>query len=258
MIAVCITTYNQEAFIAQAIESVLAQVCDEPLRLYIGDDASTDGTQAVCERFVATDARIVYIRREQNMGLVSNTIDLYRRILSDGCEYIAMLDGDDYWTDPNKLQLQLDFLRAKPDVGLVHAAEQNQKEEEFIPQGDLSHSYNLDGARQTNSTVLFRAALLKKIDLDELERQHFPVLDYPLYGLFSQRTQFGYLPVRTAVWRVHSSVSNPQTVCTKIHYIRERLRMWHWLDKKYPNHFHFRYDKAILWYIRQIFYILFA
>ena len=91
MIAVCITTYNHEAFIAQAIGSVLAQVCDEPLRLYIGDDASTDATGTLCAAYAATDARIVYIRREQNMGLVSNTIDLYRRILSDGCEYIAIL-----------------------------------------------------------------------------------------------------------------------------------------------------------------------
>ena len=89
MIAVCIATYNHEAFIAQAIESVLAQVCDESIRVYIGDDASTDGTQAVCERYAA-DQRIVYVRREKNLGLVSNTIDLYRRIMADGAEYIAM------------------------------------------------------------------------------------------------------------------------------------------------------------------------
>ena len=212
MIAVCIATYNNEAYIARAIESVLCQKCDESVRVYIGDDASTDGTQAVCERFVATDARIVYIRRKQNMGLVSNTIDLYRRILADGAEYIAMLDGDDYWTDSHKLQLQ----------------------------------------------ILFRAELLQKADLDELEQQDFPVLDYPLYGIFSQYTKFGYLGVRTAVWRVHSSVSNPQSLKGQLQYKRERLRMWYWLDKKYSGRFHFRWFKAILWYIRQIFYILFA
>ncbi len=257
MIAVCIATYNNEAYIARAIESVLCQKCDESVRVYIGDDASTDGTQAVCERFVATDARIVYIRRKQNMGLVSNTIDLYRRILADGAEYIAMLDGDDYWTDSHKLQLQTEYLRKHTEVGLVHTAEQTQGDE-AIPEGDLSERYGLSGAKQTNCTVLFRAELLQKADLDELEQQDFPVLDYPLYGIFSQYTKFGYLGVRTAVWRVHSSVSNPQSLKGQIHYKRERLRMWYWLDKKYSGRFHFRWFKAILWYIRQIFYILFA
>ena len=76
MIAVCIATYDQEAFIAQAIESVLAQTCDEPMRVYIGDDASTDGTAAVCEHYASLDDRIVYIRRTHNLGLTDNTIDL--------------------------------------------------------------------------------------------------------------------------------------------------------------------------------------
>ena len=64
MIAVCITTYNHASFIAEAIKSVLAQECDEPVRIYVGDDASTDGTETVCRRLAAQDDRIVYIRRQ--------------------------------------------------------------------------------------------------------------------------------------------------------------------------------------------------
>ena len=156
MIAVCIATYNHEAYIAQAIESALRQVCDEEVCIYIGDDASTDGTQAVCERYAA-DQRIVYVRREKNLGLVSNTIDLYRRILKEGCDYIAMLDGDDYWTDEKKLQRQVDYLREHPEVGFVHTAAEGQGDE-TIPTGDMSQCYDRSGARQTNSTVLFRAS----------------------------------------------------------------------------------------------------
>ena len=58
MIGVCITTYNHELYIAQAIDSVLAQQCDEPIRIYIGDDASTDGTQNICEQYAAKDSRM--------------------------------------------------------------------------------------------------------------------------------------------------------------------------------------------------------
>ena len=102
MIAVCITTYNHAATIAQAIDSVLMQQCDEPLRIYIGDDASSDDTGRICRLYAKQDERIVYVQRKQNMGLVNNTIDLYRRIMADECEFIAMLDGDDYWTDAHK------------------------------------------------------------------------------------------------------------------------------------------------------------
>ena len=257
MIAVCIATYNHEAFIAQAIESVLAQVCDEPIRIYIGDDASTDGTQAVCERYAAQDERIIYIRREKNLGLVVNTLELYRRIMADGCEYIAMLDGDDYWTDPHKLQLQVDYLHARPETGLVHTAVQEQGSEP-IPEGDLSERYDLAGARQTNCTVLFLTSLLHQVDLSELQAQNFPIVDYPLYGLFSQHTLFGYIPTPTAVWRAHESVSQPRRLTAQWFYRKERLRMWQWLEKKHPGHFHFNLFYAKLWYIWQIFYILFA
>jgi len=265
MIAVCITTYNHEAFIAQTIESVLTQQCDEPIRIYIGDDASTDRTRAICENYAAYHPQICYIRREQNMGLVDNTIDLYRRIMADGCDYIAMLDGDDYWIKENKLQLQLNYLRQHPVVGLVHTAAYDDVNGQWVdadsphkPTGDISRQYNLTGASHTNCTVVFRSALLREEDLQELERQHFRVLDYPLYGIFSQCTQFGFLYVYTAAWRNHPSVSQPRNIKAFLKYKWHYARAWHWLDKKYLGNFHFRFDKAILWYIRQFFYILFA
>lgn len=257
MIAVCIATYNQEAYISQAIESVQAQVCDIPIRIYIGDDASTDDTQSVCMRYAAQDERIVYVRREKNMGLVDNTINLYRQIMADQCTYIAMLDGDDYWTDSHKLQIQIDYLQRHPEVGLVHTAVEGQTDE-AIPTGDLSERYNLMGARQTNCTVLFRSDLLNENELKEIELHHFPVLDYPLYGIFSQQTCFGFIAQPTAVWRSHESVSQAGSAKARLKYRHERIRMWHWLDQKYKNHFHFRWDKAILWFIWQNFYFLFA
>lgn len=263
MIAVCITTYNHEAFIAQAIESVLQQVCDEPIRLYIGDDASTDNTQVVCEHIMSQDARIVYIRRENNMGLVSNTLDLYQRIVADGCEYIAMLDGDDYWIDPHKLQQQIDYLRANPQIGLVHTAAYEDRDGKIYetdsankPTGDISLQYNFEGALHTNCTVLFRSSLLQQNEMDAIRRQHFLVLDYPLYGLFAQRTQFAYIYLYMAAWRKHHSVSQPATITPFLRYQYHYARCWKWLDQRYPGNFHFKWYKAVLWYLWQIFYAL--
>ena len=235
MIAVCIATYNQEAFIAQAIESVLAQTCDEPMRVYIGDDTSTDGTAAVCEHYASLDNRIVYIRRKNNMGLTDNTIDLYRRILADGCAYIAMLDGDDYWIDTHKIQLQIDYLRAHPEVGFVHTNGQTSSGSGKTSFEPATGPYGVDGSGPVNCTVLFRTSLWSEELLNAIAAQHFLWLDYPLYGVFYQHTQWAYLPQKTAVWREHTSVSNPKKAIEILRYREERCRMWKWLEEQYPG-----------------------
>ena len=235
MIAVCIVTYNQERFIAQAIESVQAQVCDEPVRIYIGDDASTDGTQAVCERYAAADSRIVYIRREHNLGLTDNTIALYRRMMADGSDYIAMLDGDDYWTDHYKLQRQVDYLHAHPDTGFVHTNGRTLTGSNKLTFGQREGVYGVDSPGFTNCTVLFRSSLLSEPLLEAIEAQHFLWLDYPLYGVFYQHTRWAYLPQQTAVWRDHKSVSQPGTASAILHLREEKCRMWRWLDSLFPG-----------------------
>lgn len=235
MIAVCIATYNHQSFIAQAIESVLMQLCDEPIRIYIGDDASSDDTQAVCERYAVNDARIVYIRRPKNLGLTSNTIDLYRRILADGCDFIAMLDGDDYWINPRKLQLQLDYLRAHPEVGFVHTNGRTLSGASTWTFGQREGIYGLDSPGFANCTVLFRSDLLNDKLLAQIEAQHFLWLDYPLYGVFYQHTKWAYLPQQTAVWRDHVSVSQPQNPQAVMRLREERVRMLKWLDGLFPG-----------------------
>lgn len=235
MIAVCITTYNHESFIAQAIESVLIQQCDEPVRVYIGDDASTDGTQTVCKRYATQNERIVYIRREQNVGLVNNTIDLYRRIIADKCDYIAMLDGDDYWTDAHKLQLQVDFLRKHPETGFVHTNGRTLSGSDKWTFGQREGVYGIESPGFANCTVMFRTDLLSNHLLETIEAQHFIWLDYPLYGVFYQQTKWAYLPQKTAVWRDHESVSQPKNAEAILKLREEKCRMWKWLDDLYPG-----------------------
>jgi len=235
MIAVCIVTYNQEAFIGQAIDSVRMQQCEEAFRIYIGDDASTDGTQSVCERYAAKDKRIVYVRREKNLGLADNTIALYRRIMEDGCEFIAMLDGDDFWTDPSKLQLQINYLHTHPECGFVHTNGRTFSGSNKWTFGQREGVYGLDSPGFANCTVLFRTELLSAELLNNIQAQHFPWLDYPLYGVFYQHTKWAYLPQKTAVWRDHRSVSQPLTPEAILRLKTEKCRMWKWLDTLYPG-----------------------
>ncbi len=127
-VGVCIVTFNQETFIAQCIESVLNQKSDYPVRMFIGNDASTDGTLAVCRFYQELYPGMVeIIRHEKNLGVVGNTMQVLKRIMNADCDYVAMLDGDDYWTDPLKISKQVGFLEMNTDYGFVHTRIRGQR-----------------------------------------------------------------------------------------------------------------------------------
>lgn len=115
LVSVLMLTYNHAPYIAQAIESVLAQQTDYPFELIICDDASTDGARDVAARYAEQDDRVRLSFQPVNTRFGKNFVD--------GCEkirgkYVAFCEGDDYWTDPAKLQKQVSFLEAHPDFSV--------------------------------------------------------------------------------------------------------------------------------------------
>ncbi len=114
-------TFSHEDYIVQAIESVITQIVNFELELLVADDASPDNTQTVIEELIHSHPKgklIRYHRHEKNMGAQANFLWALQQARG---EFIATLDGDDFWTDPNKLQKQLDFLTANTDcAGCFH------------------------------------------------------------------------------------------------------------------------------------------
>lgn len=106
-VSVCMIAYHHEAFIGQAIESVLNQKVGYCLELVIGEDCGFDGTRAICEKYAALDSRVRLLPSDRNHGVMNN----FRRTL-DACvgEYVAVCEGDDYWLDSLKLQKQIEWL----------------------------------------------------------------------------------------------------------------------------------------------------
>lgn len=112
-VSVCITTYNQDKYIAQAIEGVLIQKITFPIEIIISEDCSTDKTREICIEYQKKYPNKIYlILREKNIGMMRNFIDTVNQCTG---KYIAWCEGDDYWTDPLKLQKQVDFLDNHPD-----------------------------------------------------------------------------------------------------------------------------------------------
>lgn len=116
LVSVHIITYNQDRYIAQAIEGALGQQTDFAFEIIIGEDCSTDGTRdAVFEYQKKYPEMIRVITSEQNVGAAANSLRV-----REACrgKYTAICDGDDYWTDPSKLQKQVAFLEAHPEYSI--------------------------------------------------------------------------------------------------------------------------------------------
>jgi glycosyltransferase involved in cell wall biosynthesis len=109
-------TYNHAEYIRDAIEGVLKQVTDFPIELIIGEDRSTDNTREICQQFaVRFPEKIILLPAEQNLGMMQNFLRTFRACSGS---YMAFLEGDDYWTDSQKLQKQVDFLKLNPAYSL--------------------------------------------------------------------------------------------------------------------------------------------
>lgn len=114
--SVLMITYNHEKYIAQAIDSVLMQKTNFDYEIVIGEDCSTDRTREIVLEYKAKHpGKIRLLLQEKNVGMMQNFIDTLKACTG---KYIALLEGDDYWTDPYKLQKQVDILEAHPEYSL--------------------------------------------------------------------------------------------------------------------------------------------
>ena len=117
-VSVAIITFNQVDFIAKALDSVLMQRTSFDYDIVIGDDCSKDGTDQVIgdyqKRF---PAKVKPIFRTKNVGMNTNFKETLERCQGD---YVALLEGDDYWSDPEKMERQVAFLDRHPGCALCH------------------------------------------------------------------------------------------------------------------------------------------
>lgn len=119
IVTVTLLVYNHEKYIRQCLDGILLQKVDFPIEVLVGDDCSTDGTREILQEYDQKyPGFFTMILRPQNLGATKNLYDLLKR--SKG-QYIAGLEGDDYWFDGNKLQRQVDFMNAHPEyIGCSH------------------------------------------------------------------------------------------------------------------------------------------
>lgn len=209
-VSICMVTYNHGKYIRQAIESALAQKTDFDYELVIGEDCSTDGTREIVAEFQSRyPERIRATLYPTNMGAYFNGTQTL--LACRGAEYIAFLDGDDYWTSADKLQKQVDYLDRHPDCSLCfHTAFMERDGEIIEHQRKLvtrkNGQYTFDDIVLENfidvTTVLFRSFVLCNYPPKWLK--NMPMGDWPLWILCAQKGNLGYIDENLATYRIHS------------------------------------------------------
>lgn len=122
MTSICCITYNHENYIADAIESFLMQKTDFPYEILIHDDASTDRTPEIIKQYESKYPDLIkpiyQTENQYSKGVKIGHLNMER---AKG-KYMAICEGDDYWTDPYKLQKQVDYMEKHPECSMcVHA-----------------------------------------------------------------------------------------------------------------------------------------
>jgi glycosyltransferase involved in cell wall biosynthesis len=199
-------TYNHEKFIQEAIECVIQQKTDFEIELVIGEDFSKDSTNIICQEYSNTHPKLIkLLHTEINLGVIPNFI---RTLEACTGKYIALCEGDDYWTDPYKLQKQVDFLDANPEFSLCfHNALYSFEDgrDSFPAISNEKSEYNIvdlfSGNFIPTCSIVFRSENIK----------HFPdwFLNYPfgdwMVNIINASVgKIGYLNEMMGVYRIHS------------------------------------------------------
>lgn len=204
-VSVVTITYNHEAFIRQTLDSFLMQQTTFPFEIIVADDCSTDKTQDIIREYTKAHPDIIKpILRKQNIGAVPNSIASLQAAQG---EYVALCEGDDYWTDPEKLQIQADFLDKHPNYGLCfHPAKvifENNEEESFThPDVSEKATFTTTGLVRRNyihtSSVMYR-----RQKYDAIPENILP-LDWYLHLYHARFGKIGFIERPMSAYRRHS------------------------------------------------------
>lgn len=256
-ISVIVVAYNQEATIGRTLDSILSQRFDDDFEIIIGDDASSDRTEEICRSYLEKYPEIiVYLRRPVNRGVVDNYFDCLDHARG---RYIADCAADDYWSDPDKLRLQSEFLDANPDCSIVltdwicrdensGALFRHSSNPEVMKELRFSPGSLLPAIIAGSSNLHLCSALYRKEVISRAVRSNPQIFIDPLYTCEDQQILLSLardgavaiLPRVTLHYSVgHDSISHPADAAKKFDYsikaLRQAIRLARFFDVNAPE-----------------------
>jgi glycosyltransferase involved in cell wall biosynthesis len=214
LVSVCCITYNHAPYIKKTLQSFITQETTFPYEVIVHDDASTDDTQRIILEFAHSYPglfRLILQSENQHSKGIRTSFTTFRESTGD---YIAFCEGDDYWSDPNKLQRQVDFLEQNPSFGFIHSDvdEYNTTNNTWRRAIWKAAGYNKvsgdiydaimaqKGIGIYLCTSLFRAHFVRNnLQYEDVLAQNFPYGDAPLTLHIARQSEIHYMPESTAV-----------------------------------------------------------
>ena len=208
-ISVIMITYNHANYIKQSIESILDQETEFEFELIISNDNSPDHTDEIVNDIILTHPKgnlIQYYNHEKNLGMMPNFMFTLQKATG---KYIALCEGDDYWTDKNKLQKQVDFLEKNQDYSIcfhnVNVLEDDILKENNI-KTNIAETTTIEDLAKAN--YMHTPSVVYKNNLFENFPDYFikaPIGDYFLHLLNAKYGKIRYFTENMAVYRLHNT-----------------------------------------------------
>lgn len=212
-VSVFMMTYNHEAYVRQSIESILNQKVDFDYDIVIGEDCSKDGTRSIIKSIAEEyPGKFKLLLHERNLGAHANQLTVFKACTGT---FIAMCEGDDFWSDPLKLQKQVDHLLNNPDSGMVCSNYKRLYQQTgkfrndcFNPkkygQRVTFNDYLLDMSSISTATVMIRGDIVRQYfaEVPEEVRNHFIVGDTPLWLFAASKSGIAVLADEMSVYRI--------------------------------------------------------
>lgn len=220
MVSVLCTAFNHENYIRQTLDSFLMQKTDFPFEVLINDDCSTDATAAIIREYEEKYPDVIRpFYQEKN--LFSQGVDIYRTIFYPHARgrYLAYCEGDDCWTDPEKLQLQVSFLESHPEyTACVHNTQllfcTGREENRLLRRVEEDHDVGLENIIKGMESSYHTSSLLVKSELVKDFPPYYDVgagygfLDHPMAFWFCSNGPIRFLNRTMSLYRIDSGASS--------------------------------------------------
>lgn len=233
LVSIIVITYNHEKYISKALDSILSQKVNFNFEIIIGEDFSNDRTREIVKTYQSDFSNLIKIvNTNKKLGMLKMEREATK--IANG-KYLAFCEGDDFWHNEQKLQIQVDFLEKNSEYGLVHSdvnhlyEDQNILVENFndannitIPQGDIfldlidinkSHGHIIK-----TMTVCFRKDLFERYwDYGLAIKKKWQLTDLPIWLELSKHSLVHYIPESLATYRLLAESASRSNNYEKLH-----------------------------------------
>ncbi|KKR22181.1 MAG: hypothetical protein UT50_C0001G0093 [Candidatus Moranbacteria bacterium GW2011_GWA2_39_41] len=205
-VSIICVTFNQEKYIKQALESFVGQKTNFDFEVVIGDDCSTDKTADIIRQFEEKYPHIIRpIFREKNIGTTKNFFDIFSR--ANG-EYISICDGDDFFTNDNKLQKQVDFLEVNRDFSMCfHPArwffENNEEPDSIYPDIKNGADFTVERLLEENF-INTNSVMYRRQSYVDLPKENILPGDWFIHLYHAKFGKIGFINRVMSAYRRHS------------------------------------------------------